>query len=76
MPNQTDKNIQLYYILFVLIFVITFLSRYLFSENNFFDGDTVGVAFGSISYSLQNTRPHLPGYFLHVKLISLLSPLL
>jgi len=73
--NQTGKNIQPDYVIFILIFVITFLSRYLFSENNFFDGDTVGVAFGSISYSLQNTRPHLPGYFLHVKLISLLSPL-
>jgi hypothetical protein len=74
--NQTDKNIQPDYVIFILIFVITFLSRYLFSENNFYDGDTVGVAFGSISYSLQNTRPHLPGYYLHVKLISLLSPLL
>lgn len=73
MSNQTDKNIHLDYVIFILIFVITFLSRYLFSENNFFDGDTVGVAFGSISYSLQNTRPHLPGYFLHVKLISLLN---
>ena len=75
MPNQTDKNVRRNYIIFALIFAITFLSRYLFSENNFFDADTVGVAFGSISYSLQNTRPHLPGYFLHVKLISFLTPI-
>ena len=75
MPYQPDKNIQRDYLIYSLIFVITFLSRYLFSENNFFDGDTVGVALGSISYSLQSTRPHLPGYFLHVKLVSLLSPL-
>lgn len=75
MSNQTDKNIPPDYLIFILILVITFLSRYLFSENNFFDGDTVGVAFGSISYSLQYTRPHLPGYFLHVKLISLLNPI-
>lgn len=75
MPYQPDKNIQRDYLIYSLIFVITFLSRYLFSENNFFDGDTVGVALGSISYSLQSTRPHLPGYYLHVKLISLLYPL-
>ena len=75
MFNQTDKNVRRDYIIFTLIFAVTFLSRYLFSENNFFDADTVGVAFGSISYSLQNTRPHLPGYFLHVKLISILTSL-
>ncbi len=75
MSYQIDKNIQLKYVIFILIFIITFLSRYLFFENVFFDGDTVGVALGSISYSLRNTRPHLPGYYLHVKLISLLNPL-
>ena len=58
------------------LFIITFLSRYLFSEKYFFDGDTVGVALGSISYSLQDTRPHLPGYFLHVKFISILDLLI
>ncbi|MHB9041600.1 MAG: hypothetical protein ACYC4T_13175 [Melioribacteraceae bacterium] len=59
--------------LFILIFVITFISRIIFSEKYFFDGDTVGVALGSISYSLQNTRPHLPGYYLHVKLITIIN---
>lgn len=59
--------------LLIVIFVITFISRIIFSEKYFFDGDTVGIALGSISYSLQNTRPHLPGYYLHVKLISILN---
>ena len=57
--------------IFFLI-VVTLISRIIFAEKYFFDIDTVNVALGSISYSLQQTRPHLPGYFLHVKIISLL----
>jgi len=70
-----DKKYLRNIVLCSSIFLITFISRIIFSEKYFFDSDTVGVAFGSISYSIQNTRPHLPGYFLHVKLISLISPL-
>jgi len=61
------------YFIYVFVFIITFVSRILFLEKYFFDGDSVSFAFGSLSYSLQNTRPHLPGYYLHVQIISLVN---
>ncbi|MFA3782897.1 hypothetical protein ABRY23_07535 [Melioribacteraceae bacterium 4301-Me] len=56
--------------------LITVLTRLIYLEHFFVDWDSVGFALGSISYSLEFTRPHLPGYFLHVKIISALSKVL
>ncbi len=60
----------------LIIFFFTLVSRIIFAERFFFDSDTVSFALGSISYSLQDTRPHLPGYYLHVKLIGLLNSII
>lgn len=61
-------------IFFVLcIIVITLLSRFFFAETLFYDADTIGVALAAKSYSLADTRPHLPGYFLHVQIIKSLN---
>jgi len=61
------------YLIAGIIFIFTFFIRFLFSENNFFDPDSVGFALGSISYSLSHSAPHMPGYFFHVKLICFLN---
>ncbi len=42
-------------------------------DSNGFSFDDSNFALGVKSYSLVNTRPHLPGYFVHVKLLSLLT---
>lgn len=61
-------------IFFVLcIVIITFLSRFLLAETLFYDADTIGVAMATKSFSLADTRPHLPGYFLHVQIIKALN---
>ncbi len=52
--------------------LITLLTRLIYTEHYFVDADTVGFALGSVSYSLEFTRPHLPGYFLHVEIIAFL----
>ncbi len=59
----------------ILVFA-TLITRLVYIEHYFVDFDSVGFALGSISYSLEFTRPHLPGYFLHVKIIALLKAIL
>jgi len=55
------------------LFLITAFLRWLFFETKFIDYDSVNYAFGTISYSIANTRPHLPGSPLFVMAIKLLS---
>jgi len=47
--------------------------RLIFAEHYFLGYDPVNFAMGSISFSLAETRPHLPGYFLFVKSIKFIS---
>ncbi|MEW6193769.1 MAG: hypothetical protein AB1521_01265 [Bacteroidota bacterium] len=65
-----SKRIFLY--VFALL-VLTVGSRIIFTEKIFYDADTIGVALATESFSLEDTRPHLPGYYLHVKAIKLID---
>ena len=58
-----------------IIIVLTILSRLLFSpwDKGGFAFDDGNFALAVQSYSVEDSRPHLPGYFLHVKIISLVS---
>jgi hypothetical protein len=64
-----DKKI--FFVLCIVVAVL--LSRFLFAEVLFYDADTIGVAMATKSFSLADTRPHLPGYFLHVQIIKALN---
>ncbi len=63
-------------ILFILfLFTITVLSRFFLSADsgNYFGIDPSYFALGAMDYSIVNDRPHLPGYYLHIQSIKLLS---
>ncbi len=55
------------------LFLIALLSRIILAEKIFYDADTIGVALATQSFSLESTRPHLPGYYLHVQSIKLIN---
>lgn len=72
--NSTQHGTEDRKIFFVLcIVIISLLSRFLLAETLFYDADTIGVAMATKSFSLADTRPHLPGYFLHVQIIKVLN---
>ncbi|MFQ5585067.1 MAG: hypothetical protein ACE5GL_11580, partial [Calditrichia bacterium] len=58
----------------LLLFFITFVSRYVFFEQDFggFSYDSGSFALAVQSYDISQTRPHLPGYYLHIQSIKLL----
>lgn len=60
---------------FLIIILLTLLSRLIFSpwDKGGFAFDDGNFALAVQSYSIEDSRPHLPGYFLHVKIISLFS---
>ena len=68
---MSDKNKNI--IIAAGVFSFVFFSRLIFAEHAFYDADTIGYALGSISYSLEQIRPHMPGYFLHIQIIRLLN---
>ncbi len=53
------------------LFVITLSTRLLVApgNNSFTSYDSGNYCLASISYSIENDRPHLPGYFLYVQLV-------
>ncbi len=53
----------------IALILLTGFTRVFFFESRFIDYDSVNYALGTISYSIQNTRPHLPGSPLFVGLI-------
>ncbi len=70
---KTIKKIDILFILLIFLFAIT--SRYIFSaeSGNYFGIDPSYFALGAEDYSIINDRPHLPGYFLHIESIKLLT---
>lgn len=65
------------FLLALLLFLITFVSRSVFFEQDFggFSYDSGSFALAVQSYDISQTRPHLPGYYLHVQSIKLLRSL-
>lgn len=59
------------------LFITTVISRVFFSswECNAYSFDEGNYALAVQSYSIQHTRPHLPGYYLQVKTIRIISSL-
>lgn len=53
-------------VLLSILILITIFSRVCFFEDYFYGYDSVNYALGVIDYSLENTRPHLPGSILFV----------
>ena len=59
----------------IIIILLTIISRLLFSpwDKGGFAFDDGNFALAVQSYSIEDSRPHLPGYYLHIKIISLFS---
>ncbi len=57
-----------------LIIAIVFISRFWLSldEGAFFSFDSGSFALAAIDYSIEESRPHLPGYFLYAKLCAII----
>lgn len=68
-----NKENSYYYLIILIIFV--FVSRFAFflDYNVFLSDDDAGFALASHSYNIIESRPHLPGYYLLVKAISVLN---
>ncbi|MCG8606486.1 hypothetical protein MJD09_16065, partial [bacterium] len=59
----------------LLVLAMTAVSRLIFAESDFggFSYDSGSYALAVQSYDLSETRPHLPGYYLHVQAIKLVG---
>jgi len=57
----------------IMLSLFVLFSRIIFAEQFFLGYDPINFAMGSISFSLANTRPHLPGYYLFVKSIQFIG---
>ena len=59
------------YIIVLFIILLTAVTRIYFGEQNFggFATDPANFTLAAQSYSIANNRPHLPGYYLHIKII-------
>jgi hypothetical protein len=64
---------NLFYIFLLLIFVL--LSRFLVLDGKYYGygWDPGNFALAVEDYSLENARPHLPGYYLHIQIIKIFS---
>lgn len=62
-------------IIVIILIAITTLTYLLFStwNKNCYSFDNGNFALAVKSYSISDARPHIPGYFLHIKLITLFS---
>jgi hypothetical protein len=63
------------YLIFIFLFFIAFISRLMIvgGEYHGYGWDPGNYALATKSYSIFHTRPHWPGYFLHVKIIQIVN---
>jgi len=67
------KNNNKEIIVFLSLIIITIISRLIFSESIYYYEDGPTFATATINYNIKMISPHLPGYYLHVKIIKLFS---
>ena len=61
------------FLIAIFFISLTLISRILVSEKLFFGYDSINYALGVIDFSLNSTRPHLPGSILFIKAIETIN---
>ena len=68
-----NKEIRYFYP--VLIIIVVFFTRFAFflDYNVFLSDDDAGFALAAQDYNIEESRPHLPGYYVLVKTIAFVN---